>query len=272
MVPKESCFDVIGGRVRCSVRSITEKGLYKWRVLIRGEVAQCVNCYMRVVPTGKMALANTVMTDLSQNFPHNQHFGLGKFNVFPKTHFIYFKYFFKDDYENLYIHEDLPSLETVWPVLSNASMNLNLTWTRIANTKALNALIFKTTVVQTQASINSFALTREGQYSVRLFTNTLGSNSYPVYIRDNRTSPGYAAPRGSTISLKLREKTYSQRAGQSTSIQFGLYVNDFSFLYIDSKSTDLSNVQFTNPLPALIGALLNGNQIVAQYRGQYEKF
>jgi hypothetical protein len=50
---------------------MTEKGIYKWRVVIRGEIASCVNCFVRVVPTGKIALAQTVVCDLSQNFYQN---------------------------------------------------------------------------------------------------------------------------------------------------------------------------------------------------------
>jgi hypothetical protein len=57
--------------MRCSVKSMTEKGIYKWRVVIRGEIASCVNCFVRVVPTGKIALAQTVVGDLSQNFYQN---------------------------------------------------------------------------------------------------------------------------------------------------------------------------------------------------------
>ena len=38
-IPQQSCFDVIGGRLRCSVTTIQEKGIYKWRVIINGENA-----------------------------------------------------------------------------------------------------------------------------------------------------------------------------------------------------------------------------------------
>lgn len=65
IVPKESCFDIVQGRLRCSVKTMTEKGLYKWRVIINGEMALCLNCYVRVMPTGRVSIASSVITDLS---------------------------------------------------------------------------------------------------------------------------------------------------------------------------------------------------------------
>lgn len=78
--------------------SITAKGIYQWRVMIAGENAQCVNCYVRVVPTGNIALPQTIMVDLSTNFYGNQLFGMGKFNVFVKSNYPFFKYYLADDY------------------------------------------------------------------------------------------------------------------------------------------------------------------------------
>ena len=65
MAPSGSCFDVIQGRVRCSMRTITNKGMYRFRVIINGEIATCMNCYLRVVATGNVSLGKSVLTDLS---------------------------------------------------------------------------------------------------------------------------------------------------------------------------------------------------------------
>lgn len=51
---------------------------------------------------------------------------MGKFNVFPKTQYIYFKVFLKDEEENVYIHEEVPSFEAIFPKLSNATTDVNL--------------------------------------------------------------------------------------------------------------------------------------------------
>ena len=68
MLPRESCFGTVQGRMRCSTRTVTDKGLYKWRVIIRGEIAPCINCYFRIIPTGRVSIANSVVGDLSQNY------------------------------------------------------------------------------------------------------------------------------------------------------------------------------------------------------------
>jgi hypothetical protein len=57
--------------MRCSTRTISDKGLYKWRVVVRGEIAQCLNCFFRLIPTGRVSIANTVVGDLSQNYHAN---------------------------------------------------------------------------------------------------------------------------------------------------------------------------------------------------------
>ncbi len=47
------------------MRTITNKGMYRFRVVINGEIASCINCYLRVVATGNISLSKTVVTDLS---------------------------------------------------------------------------------------------------------------------------------------------------------------------------------------------------------------
>jgi hypothetical protein len=39
MLSREECFSTAQGRMRCIPKAITDKGLYKWRVVIRGEIA-----------------------------------------------------------------------------------------------------------------------------------------------------------------------------------------------------------------------------------------
>ena len=100
---------------------------------------------------------------------------MGKFNVFPKIDYIYFKLYLKDEFSNVYIHEDLTTVETIWTQLSNTTVNTHLTVaTRLAAGKALNALTFKILVVQSAPTISSFAATVEGAYSLKLVTNGLG--------------------------------------------------------------------------------------------------
>ena len=64
--PMDNSIDSYLGRLRCQV-PVKEKGIYKWRVVINGEQVPCANCFVRVVPTGKVSLVNTLMSDLSQN-------------------------------------------------------------------------------------------------------------------------------------------------------------------------------------------------------------
>jgi hypothetical protein len=151
-------------------------------------------------------LSNTVLGDLSQNFYANQQFGMGPFNQILRHSNLYFKFYLKDDFENVYIHEDLSKVEDIWPRLSNTTLDYNLSASRIAPTKALNSLVYKVTLVQTSTSLTTWGFTREGQYSLRLVTNTLGVISYPVYVKETRTSPGYVAPRTATSVVKTRDK------------------------------------------------------------------
>jgi|LauGreDrversion4_2_1035121.scaffolds.fasta_scaffold27191_4 hypothetical protein len=55
------------------------------------------------------------MTDLSTNFFGNQLFSMGKFNVFPKSNYPFFKYYLADEYQNFYVHETLPSMPMITP-------------------------------------------------------------------------------------------------------------------------------------------------------------
>jgi len=72
---------------------------------------------------------------------------MGKFNMFPRSNYIYMKVYLKDEYENVYMHEDLTMVETIWPKLTNTTVDTNLTILRIGSGKASNALLFKITVV-----------------------------------------------------------------------------------------------------------------------------
>lgn len=77
----------------------------------------------------------------------NKPFAMGPFNVMNRNGFIYMKYYLKDEYENVYIHEDLNKIDDIWPRFSNSSYDVNLTATRVALGRANNALIYKVTVV-----------------------------------------------------------------------------------------------------------------------------
>lgn len=65
---------------------------------MQGEIAQCYNCYFRVIPTQKLDISKTVMGDLSQNFYANKPFAMGPFNVMNRNGYIYMKYYLKDEY------------------------------------------------------------------------------------------------------------------------------------------------------------------------------
>lgn len=65
------------------------------------------------------------------------------FNQFQRRNYFYMKLFLTDEKSNVYIHEDLPTVPLIWPMLSNT----NLTLTRLGTGKALNALVYKITVV-----------------------------------------------------------------------------------------------------------------------------
>jgi hypothetical protein len=213
-------------------------------------------------------LSNTVLGDLSQNFYTNQQFGMGPFNQILRHSNLYFKFYLKDEFENVYIHEDLSKVEDIWPRLLNTTLDFNLTASRIAPSKALNCLVYKVTLVQTSTSLTAWAFTREGQYTLRLLTNTLGVISYPLYIKETRTSTGYVPPRTATSVVKTRERMSSQVAGKFVGIQFGMFTNDF----LVRTATDTLQVQFSNPLPAGRGALNLGDLIVSQYKGIFERY
>ena len=119
---------------------------------------------------------------------------------------LYFKFYLKDEFENVYIHEDLTRVDDIWPRFANITYDFNLTALRIAPTKALNSLVFKVTLMQTQAQLTSWSFTKDGLYTLRLATNALGSISYPIYIRETRNSPGYLPPRTATTVIKTRER------------------------------------------------------------------
>lgn len=48
---------------------------------------------------------------------------MGPFNVLTRSSFIYLKLYLKDEFENVYIHEDLgaSTLEPIWAKLTNAT-------------------------------------------------------------------------------------------------------------------------------------------------------
>jgi hypothetical protein len=56
------------------------------------------------------------------------------------------KFYVKDEFDNVYIHEDLNKIDDIWPRLANSSNDFNLTSTRIALGRANNALVFKVTI------------------------------------------------------------------------------------------------------------------------------
>jgi hypothetical protein len=150
------------------------------------------------------------MSDMSQNYNPNQQFAMGPFNVFPKRNYLYFKVYLRDEFENPYIHEDLNTADAIVARLSNTTVETPLTFTRVGQGKATFAQIYKITVT----NIAQFALTREGLYQIKLVSTALGTTTFSLYIRDNRTSAGYVAPRGSPISVKTRERAFSQVAGK----------------------------------------------------------
>lgn len=93
-------------------------------------------------------MLNTLMSDLSQNYyKGNQQFVMGKFNVFPKMNYLYLKYYLADDFGNVYMHDDLPSVEALTAKLSNITNDFSLAVSRIAASKAGNCFVFKITVI-----------------------------------------------------------------------------------------------------------------------------
>jgi hypothetical protein len=74
---------------------------------------------------------------------------MGKFNVFVKSNYPFFKYYLADDYQNVYIHESLPSLPLITPQLTNSSGSLALVATRVGGNQAGEAFVFKVTATYT---------------------------------------------------------------------------------------------------------------------------
>ena len=68
------------------------------------------------------------------------------FNQVQRRNYFYMKVFLTDEKSNVYIHEDLPTVPLIWPMLSNSTVNTNLTFIWLGNGKALNALVYKITV------------------------------------------------------------------------------------------------------------------------------
>lgn len=169
---------------------------------------------MRVVPTGKISLVKSVLSDLSQNFLNAQQtVVMGKFNQFPRSQYIFMKMAFKDEFDNLYIHEDIPNLETLTYRLINTTVETSLTISRVASGKSDNCLINKITIQYTTSQINQFSVTREGLYSIRVVGNTLGTITYPLFIKESKANPNYQAVRGAVLTLRTRDFSYSARAG-----------------------------------------------------------
>jgi len=71
---------------------------------------------------------------------------MGPFNQVLRNTNLYFKFYLKDEFENVYIHEDLSRVDDIWPRFANASFDFNLTASRIAPTRALNSLVYKVTL------------------------------------------------------------------------------------------------------------------------------
>lgn len=89
---------------------------------------------------------------------------MGKFNQILRSQFIYMKVAFKDEYDNLYVHEDIPNMETLTFKLSNATTESSLSYLRIANGKADNCIMYKVNIPQTNSQINLFSQIKEGVF------------------------------------------------------------------------------------------------------------
>ncbi len=48
---------------------------------------------------------------------------MGPFNVINRNSYIYMKFYLKDEFENIYIHEDLNKIDDIWPRLSNTTFD-----------------------------------------------------------------------------------------------------------------------------------------------------
>ena len=72
---------------------------------------------------------------------------MGPFNQVLRSNNLYFKFYLKDEFENVYIHEDLSRVDDIWPRFANTTLDFNLTASRIAPTRALNSLVYKVTLI-----------------------------------------------------------------------------------------------------------------------------
>ena len=48
---------------------------------------------------------------------------MGSFNVFPRRNYIQMKVYLKDEFENVYIHDDLNSVDLITPRLVNSTVD-----------------------------------------------------------------------------------------------------------------------------------------------------
>lgn len=152
-------------------------------------------------------------------------------------------------------------------MLTNATGSLALVTTRIGSNQAGVSFVFKVTATYTAAGIAAYTSLPAGLYSIALSAQA----TFPVFLQANSTSPGYVPPTAAVI--KTRESIYLQRAGVSTTVQFGLFAG--SFLLNATAATvlpSLTFIQLSNPLPVTINQVSNGPQLVSQFRGIYEKY
>lgn len=127
---------------------------------------------------------------------------MGSFNVFPRRNFIQMKLYLKDEFENVYIHEDLNTVDPITPRLVNSTVETQLSIVKVGSGKANNAQVYKVTV----QNIAQFSFTKEGLYQFRLVSTNLGTINYSIYIKDSRTAANYVPPKGTSTSIKTRER------------------------------------------------------------------
>jgi hypothetical protein len=64
---------------------------------------------------------------------------MGSFNNFPRRNFIFMKFYLKDEFENVYIHEDLNTVDQITPRLVNSTVDTQLSIVKIGQGRANNA-------------------------------------------------------------------------------------------------------------------------------------
>lgn len=64
---------------------------------------------------------------------------MGSFNNFPRRNYIQMKLYLKDEFENVYIHEDLNTVDQITPRLVNSTVDTQLNIVKIGQGKANNA-------------------------------------------------------------------------------------------------------------------------------------